>query len=95
MKPFDAKVGMNDIEVFVHTEESMMSYPAVENITLVMTPDMPSMGHGSPNNENPVHKGNGMYQGKVNFTMGGEWRVMFDVMDGETKLGTAEFYLTL
>ncbi len=33
------------------------------------------MGHGSPNNVNPVSTGKGHYKGKVNFTMTGEWKI--------------------
>jgi len=33
------------------------------------------MGHGSPNNVNPVHVSNGHYVGSVNFTMTGAWRI--------------------
>jgi hypothetical protein len=44
-------------------------------MTVEITPEMPSMGHGSPNNVNPVHTGNGHYKGTVNFTMTGDWRI--------------------
>lgn len=40
---------------------------------------MPSMGHGSPNNVNPVHIEKGHYRGKVNFTMTGEWQIKLKV----------------
>ena len=33
------------------------------------------MGHGSPNNVNPVLTENGHYMGTVNFTMTGAWRI--------------------
>jgi hypothetical protein len=44
---------------------------------------MPTMNHGSPNNVNPVHKGNGHYKGKVNFTMTGLWRLHFTLKAGD------------
>ena len=52
----------------------MMNFPPDDSYTIEITPEMPSMGHGSPNNVNPVNTGNGHYKGKVNFTMTGEWK---------------------
>lgn len=79
VEPLTPKVGMNDIEFTLHRKVSMMSWPADSTYGFVITPEMPSMGHGSPNNVNPVHIGNGHYKGKVNFTMTGEWKVNVDV----------------
>ncbi|MFA5328849.1 MAG: FixH family protein [Prolixibacteraceae bacterium] len=75
LEPSAPKVGMNDIEFTLHRKASMMDWPADDSYTIEITPEMPSMGHGSPNNVNPVSSGNGHYKGKVNFTMTGEWRV--------------------
>lgn len=79
LEPSEPEVGMNDIEFTVHFRENMMSFPAAENLSISIEPEMPSMGHGSPNNINPTHIGNGHYKGKVNFTMTGWWRVNIDV----------------
>lgn len=75
--PKTPKVGVNDIVVMINKMETMMSFPATDKFTIGMEPEMPSMGHGSPNNVDPVHAGNGHYNGKVNFTMTGEWRLNF------------------
>jgi hypothetical protein len=84
LEPSKPEVGINDIEFTVHYRENMMSFPAAENLSITIEPEMPSMGHGSPNNVNPTHIGNGHYKGKVNFTMTGWWRVNIDVSkDGE------------
>ena len=77
--PNDPKVGVNDFTVVVNKMETMMSFPAVENFSFELTPLMPSMGHGSPNNINPVYTESGHYEGKVNFTMTGDWRLNLDV----------------
>jgi hypothetical protein len=69
------EVGLNDIGFTVHKKASMMNFPPVENLTLEMTPFMPTMGHGSSNNVNPVYSENGHYDGAVNFTMTGLWRI--------------------
>jgi hypothetical protein len=75
LEPSRPKVGINDIEFTLHRKATMMDWPADDSYTIEITPEMPSMGHGSPNNVNPVCTGNGHYKGKVNFTMTGEWRV--------------------
>lgn len=76
--PTNPEVGLNDIVFGIYKKESMMSFPAVDGFTIEMEPEMPSMNHGSPNNVNPVSKGNGMYQGVVNFTMTGYWKINLD-----------------
>lgn len=75
----DWEVGMNDLQIMIHKRESMMSFPTVEDMTVVLTPEMTSMNHGSPNNISPVHIGNGHYNGAVNFTMTGDWRLHFEL----------------
>jgi hypothetical protein len=73
--PESWKVGLNTFEFTIHKMASMMSFPAVTDMIVEITPEMPSMGHGSPNNVNPVHTENGHYSGTVNFTMTGDWRI--------------------
>jgi hypothetical protein len=75
VEPKDWKVGNNTFEITIHTMASMMSFPCCSDLTVEITPEMPSMGHGSPNNVNPVSTGNGHYVGTVNFTMTGDWRI--------------------
>ncbi|MEO6819104.1 MAG: FixH family protein [Ginsengibacter sp.] len=70
-------VGLNDFQILINKKETMMSFPAVDNLEIVLSPEMPSMGHSSPNNVNPVNTENGYYKGKVNFTMTGNWRLHF------------------
>ena len=67
--------GMNTYEVQISKRENMMSWPAVEDLIVEIEPEMPDMGHGSPNNVNPVHVQDGYYKGQVNFTMTGYWKV--------------------
>ncbi|PWH85777.1 FixH family protein [Brumimicrobium oceani] len=80
VRPFDWQVGMNDVSFMVHKKETMMSFPAVNDFTIAMDPQMTSMGHGSPNNVSPVSVGNGYYDGKANFTMTGDWRLNLDLI---------------
>lgn len=93
---FDRKinVGVNPFEVIAFTREGSEYLPA-ENLTIKLTPEMPSMDHGSPNNTDPVHIGAGHYSGSVNFTMTGEWRLNLELSDGATDLGVKYFDVTV
>lgn len=77
------ETGLNDIEILINKRTDMMNFPAVPDLKILMTPEMPSMGHGSPNNVNPVSTGNGRYKGKVNYTMTGDWRIHLKIQNGE------------
>lgn len=80
--PAKWEVGMNDLEILVNKgAEDMMSFPPVEGLEISFEPEMPSMGHGSPNNENPVSEGKGHYKGKVNYTMTGDWTLHFELKE--------------
>ncbi|RQO32179.1 hypothetical protein DBR32_00765 [Taibaiella sp. KBW10] len=94
VRPLVWKVGMNDIELTIHKKVSMMDFPGVDHLSLEMTPEMPSMGHGSPNNISPVSVGNGHYKGKVNYTMTGDWRLHLKLSDGNTVL-LADAYIDI
>lgn len=87
LEPSEPEVGINNIEFTVHYKESMMSFPAAEDLAISIEPEMPSMGHGSPNNVTPTHVGNGHYQGQVNFTMTGWWRVNIEVSKNGQSIG--------
>ena len=92
LKPTKLNVGINDFEITIHKRSSMMEFPAVTNYSIVITPEMPSMGHGSPNNVNPVHSANGHYKGKVNFTMTGDWRINLDIYKNDAVVDTTLFF---
>lgn len=84
LQPLTPKTGMNDLEILVNRRQDMMNFPPAEDLSIELNPEMPSMGHGSPNNINPVHKGKGHYSGKVNFTMTGDWRLHLRLKRGNT-----------
>jgi YtkA-like len=75
LEPSKPVVGINDFEIVLHHKRSGMDYAQVNDYTIEIEPNMPSMGHGSPNNINPVHQAEGHYKGKVNYTMTGLWQV--------------------
>ncbi len=87
-----SKVGINEMEIAIYKKASMMSWPADSSLSVILTPEMPTMGHGSPNNINPVHTGNGHYKGKVNFTMTGLWRLNLDFMSGTAVADSTQFF---
>ncbi len=86
------QVGINNFEIVLHTKTSMMNFPAIENYTIEIEPVMLSMGHGSPNNVNPVHVGSGHYQGKVNFTMTGLWNVNLKLYKNGVLISSDQFF---
>lgn len=81
-EPMAPEMGLNDFQLMIYKRESMMSFPPATDLKVEIEPEMPSMGHGSPNNENPIHVEDGLYSGKVNFTMTGYWKVNVKIMNG-------------
>ncbi len=92
VQPQEPVVGINDFEITIHKMASMMSFPADSSYTVEIDPEMSSMGHGSPNNENPAHDGNGHYKGKVNFTMTGLWRINMVVKEGSEIADSTSYF---
>ncbi len=90
--PAKPKIGINDFEIAVYKKESMMSFPVDNSFSVVLTPEMPTMGHGSPNNVNPVSISNGHYKGKINFTMTGYWKVNLDFKVGNQIADSTQFF---
>lgn len=83
------KIGANDFELQISKKTDGNTYVPVNDFSLEITPEMPDMGHGSPNNVNPVFTKNGHYKGKVNFTMTGYWKVNLQIKDASgVVLGT-------
>ncbi|MNE42916.1 hypothetical protein D3C80_1370670 [compost metagenome] len=78
--PLKPKVGTNDLQIAIHTTTDMMTFSEANDFTVQMATEMPSMGHGSPNNVNPVAVSGGLYKGKVNFTMPGDWKLHFKLL---------------
>lgn len=92
VEPPQWKVGNNVFEITAHTMASMMSFPCCEDLTIEITPEMPSMGHGSPNNVNPVYMGEGHYKGSVNFTMTGDWRIHLTIKKGDRLVSNKAYF---
>jgi hypothetical protein len=84
VQPAVPKTGMNDLEILVNVQQDMLNFPSDASLTIVVDPQMTSMGHGSPGNVNPTSSGNGHYKGKVNFTMTGDWRLHLKLLRNNT-----------
>jgi len=97
IEPTDPEVGLNDITFGVYKRENMMNFPPIEDVNIEFDPQMLSMGHGSPNNVNPVHMANGVYKGTVNFTMTGKWTIftLLKNQQGSALGDTLSFDMTL
>ena len=91
MEPNTPEVMVNDMTVGLYMMESMMSFPVVENFTIMLDPRMPSMGnHASPNNEDLVYNSTtNLYDGKLSLTMTGYWKLnlMLHNQDGDMLKG--------
>ncbi len=92
LEPSKPIVGINDFEIVLHHKKSGMVYTPVENYTIEIEPNMPSMGHGSPNNVNPVHESKGHYKGKVNYTMTGLWQVKLKIYKNGTLISDNQYF---
>lgn len=90
-------VGVNELVVTAHVahDAMMMSYDPVTDLAFTVTPEMPSMGHGSSNNLAPTLGDDGLYRGRVNFSMPGEWVVHLAVASGDATFGTFDFDFSL
>lgn len=94
--PDGPRVGANAVLVTAHEPKEMgMRFEPVDDLALTMTPEMPSMGHGSSGNVDPTQSAPGLYRGTVVFNMAGDWVVSFTIAAGEAQLGTASFALDL
>jgi hypothetical protein len=86
-------VGKNEYTVSVHRPVDMMKmeWAPVTDLTILGTPEMPSMGHGSSGNVNPVPTADGLYTGTANFSMAGDWVLHVDLRSGDQSLGTVDY----
>jgi len=91
VEPLEPRVGRQPFEIYVMQKRGMFEWPTLDDLTLEITPEMPTMGHGSPGNENPIAQGGGHYLGQVNFSMAGPWTVTMVVKDGGIVLGEVVF----
>lgn len=87
VNPTDWQTGTNTIQAYVSKKNMPATTPyklATETFTIDIDPRMPDMGnHTSPNNSPLQLQTDGSYQGTVNLTMTGLWRLHLTVKDAE------------
>jgi len=80
------KSGLDALDLFIARKDSSgLNWPADSSWTVTFSPSMPDMGHGSTDNVQPRSNGKGHYRGKVNYTMGGTWRLAFKLQQNGTR----------
>jgi hypothetical protein len=95
LDPRNPEVGMNDYHLAIFTKANMMSFPPISDLQIEIDPEMPTMGHGSPNNVNPTALGYGHYMGEVNFTMTGYWKVNMVIKDNQGNIMSDQSYFDI
>ena len=87
MNPTDWQTGKNTITAYVSKKNTPATTPyglAQEQFTIEIDPRMPDMGnHTSPDNVALTKQADGSYQGTVNLTMTGRWRIHLAVKDAQ------------
>ena len=87
VNPNEWQTGTNGIRAYVSKKSAKATTPylIVENsFTIGIDPRMPDMGnHTSPNNTALVKQTDGSYQGTINLTMTGLWRIHLTVKDAD------------
>ena len=87
VNPTDWKTGTNTITAYVSQKSNPITTPyalAEEQFTIEIDPRMPDMGnHSSPNNVALTRQSDGSYQGSINLTMTGRWRIHLTVKDAQ------------
>lgn len=75
LAPFNPRLGLNTFKCMLHQTSDNIAFNQIESAEMFVGTWMPTMGHGSSNNVNPAYIGNGVYSGKVNLVMSGQWEV--------------------
>lgn len=87
LEPKEPVTGNNTLGFIIHTRESMMNFPPVEDAELEIYPYM-EMGGGSGHSTDfttPEAKDAGYYEGSINYSMSGTWTTSVTLTaDGNT-----------
>lgn len=87
VNPTDWQTGKNTITAYVSKKNTPATTPyglADDQFTIEIDPRMPDMGnHTSPDNVALARQANGSYQGTVNLTMTGRWRIHLAIKDAQ------------
>lgn len=83
--PATPKVAAQNITLGIWKMQDMMTFPVANGYTIQLDPRMPGMdNHGSPNNVAAAQpQAGGFYQGTINFTMTGYWKINLEMLNAE------------
>lgn len=85
VNPLDWKIGTNTITAHVAKKSADVTkayVPDGETFAIDFTPTMPDMGdHTSPDNVGLTKRSDGSYQGVINLTMTGLWKIHLTIKD--------------
>ena len=94
VNPTDWQTGRNTIHAYVSKKSNPATAPyalASETFTIEIDPRMPDMdNHTSPDNTPLTKQTDGSYQGNINLTMTGLWRIHLTVKDAEGNVVAGE-----
>lgn len=80
-------VGSNKMKALLFRMDGMMDFPVVNDYTVKIDPRMPGMeNHSSPNNVDLQQQGGEIYEGVVNFSMTGLWRINLQLFNSNNEL---------
>lgn len=88
------RVGLNPVVVTLHRMQDPMTFVPVDDAAVVLDPQMPSMGHGSPGSVNPTLASPGVYRGELSFSMAGDWETTVTFRRGGVTIGAPMFATT-
>jgi len=88
------KVGLNPIVVTMHEMKDMMTFAPCDDMAIALDPEMPAMGHGSPGSVDPVLASPGRYEGKLSFSMPGDWQTTLTMTHAGTVVGSVQILAT-
>jgi len=96
VNPQDLKTGSNTITAYISKKGSPITSPyqlASETFSIDFVPTMPDMGgHTSPDNVGFTKQADGSYQGTINLTMTGYWRIDLTVKDSNGNIITQDIH---
>lgn len=74
--PMNPEIGTNDIVVVLFESIEDDTFLIVDDFQIKVDPRMPGMdNHSAPGNEDMTQREDGLYQGKVGFSMSGYWKI--------------------
>jgi hypothetical protein len=87
------RVGLNPVAFTLHRMIDPLTFAPVDDATVALDPQMPSMGHGSPGSVDPTLASPGLYRGQLSLSMAGAWETTVTVRRAGAVAGTPTFAL--